>query len=78
MSEFSDEYNLERVYDEQIAPLMEKIIEVCKKEGLPMFATFYYQDDSDGRNAATTIVPRGETNGHNHKRMLYLAGFRDE
>lgn len=30
----------EKVYDEQIAPLMAKIIEICKTEGIPMFADF--------------------------------------
>ena len=34
--------NKEQIYDEQIAPLMTKIIEISKKEGIPMFALFQY------------------------------------
>jgi hypothetical protein len=32
--------NNEQVYDEQIAPLMKQIIEICKREKMPMFADF--------------------------------------
>jgi hypothetical protein len=31
---------LERIYDDEISPLMAQIIAVCKREHLPMFATF--------------------------------------
>jgi hypothetical protein len=37
--------DLEKVYDEEISPLMTKIIEVCNREKIPMFAEFQYADD---------------------------------
>ena len=35
----------EEVYDKQIAPLMTKIIEICKKHKLPVFASFEYDKE---------------------------------
>lgn len=40
-----ESFDLESVYDEQIAPLMTKIIEICHAHKLPMFATFLYLND---------------------------------
>ena len=36
--------NKEKVYDEQIAPLMSQIIQICKDNDIPMFADFQYSD----------------------------------
>lgn len=36
--------NKEKIYDEQIAPLMAKIIEICSAEQIPMFAEFQYAE----------------------------------
>jgi hypothetical protein len=57
--------NKEKIYDEQIAPLMAKIIEICKNEHIPMFAEFQYADldfcttciypDVDKRNVTTKL-----------------------
>jgi hypothetical protein len=57
--------NKEKIYDEQIAPLMAKIIEICKAEDIPMFAEFQYSDSDfcqsyiypevDGRNFTTKL-----------------------
>lgn len=57
--------NKERVYDEQIAPLMAQIIKICKKEQIPMFADFQYSDKDfcttciyppvEGRNVTTKL-----------------------
>lgn len=40
-------FDLERVYDKKIAPLMTKIIDICKEHKLPMFATFLCMNDPD-------------------------------
>lgn len=55
----------EQIYDEQIAPLIVKIVEICKVEQIPMFAEFQYGDlnfcttciypDVDGRNITTKL-----------------------
>ena len=44
------DFNLEHVYDEQIAPLMSQIIDICKAHELPMFATFLYANDSESED----------------------------
>ena len=36
----------ETIYDEQIAPLMTQLLEICQREGVPMFASFQYSEDS--------------------------------
>ncbi len=48
-------FDLEAVYDEQIAPLMTQIIEICKRHSLPMAATFEYAND----DFCTTTIPYG-------------------
>jgi hypothetical protein len=35
----------EKIYDEQIFPKMKEILEICKKENIPMIAEFQYSDD---------------------------------
>lgn len=50
-------FDLESVYDEQIAPLMTQIIAVCKEHHLPMFATFLYRSDGDDCEYCTTNLP---------------------
>ena len=41
----------EEVYDEEIAPLMTKIIEICRTKGIPMFADFQLTSE-DADNSA--------------------------
>ena len=43
----------EKIYDEQISPLMAQIIEICKKHKIPMLATFIYKQDG----FCTTSMP---------------------
>lgn len=38
----SDMEDKETIYDEQIAPLMTQLLEVCQREGIPMFSSFQY------------------------------------
>jgi len=40
-------FNLEAIYDAEIAPLMSKIIDICKEHKLPVFATFLYANDPE-------------------------------
>lgn len=49
-------FDLESVYDSEIAPLMTKIIEICKTHEMPMLATFLYQDtEEEGPGVCTTF-----------------------
>jgi len=45
--------DLEKVYDEEIAPLMEKIIAICKEHKLPVFATFEFAPSE----FCSTLIP---------------------
>ena len=36
--------NKEKIYDEEISPLMNKIIEICNDKEIPFFATFEFND----------------------------------
>ena len=51
-------FDLEHVYDEQIAPLMNEIIAICKEHQLPMLASFAYRRDENGEyDCCTTSIP---------------------
>lgn len=39
--------NKEKLYDEQIAPLVAQIIEICQKNGVAMIASFAIPNDED-------------------------------
>ena len=48
----------EKVYDEQIAPLMEQIIAIAKRERIPTFATFQIDPGTDeDPMLCTTRIP---------------------
>lgn len=47
----------EAIYDEQIFPLMKKIIAICKREQIPVFAEFQYNDTDFSK---TLIAPNVE------------------
>lgn len=45
----------EKIYDEQISPLMKQIIQICKANDIPVFAEFQYGDcDFVKTNVSTT------------------------
>lgn len=49
----------EAIYDEQIAPLMTQIINICRKNRIPMLATFQYGNDEEAGSDdfCTTRIP---------------------
>lgn len=49
-------YDLENLYDEQINPLMAKIIGICKEHKLPMFATFQFRASGDDEAWSETPI----------------------
>jgi len=49
--------NKEQIYDQQIAPLMTQIIEICQKNGIAMIASFDITTDVDGNLTCTTCLP---------------------
>jgi hypothetical protein len=40
-------YDKEKIYDEEIAPLLKKILEICKRENLGMAAQFYLKQERE-------------------------------
>ena len=40
-------FDLEDVYDNEISPLMLKIIKICKDNKMPMLCTFVYENDKE-------------------------------
>jgi hypothetical protein len=60
----------EKVYDEQIAPLMERIIAVCEEHGLPMIAEFEYAEE---HNCLTAIIPENASN--RMRNLAYIHSF---
>ncbi len=50
-------FDLEAVYDSEIAPLMTQIIAICKKHSMPMFASFAFANtEEEGWNYCTTYL----------------------
>lgn len=47
-----DTFDLESIYNDQIAPLMDQIIAICKTHKMPIAATFEYATD----NHCTTAI----------------------
>lgn len=48
--------NREQVYDEKIAPLMTRIIDVCKQHEIPCVASFHLPTVEDNGLRCTSIV----------------------
>ena len=50
-------FNKEDVYDNEISPLMKKIIAICKEHEIPVIASFAYENDEEnGIGCATTNI----------------------
>lgn len=49
-------YDLEQVYDDEIGPLMDQVIKICEKHGMPMLATFAYRRAEDGDDYCTSSI----------------------
>lgn len=58
-------FDLEKVYDEQVAPLMAQVIQICHDNELPFVADFLYKnDEEDGEQYCTSgFIPAVKTHG---------------
>jgi hypothetical protein len=56
MTQELETFDLEAVYDAEIAPLMAQILDVCKRHRMPMFATFIYRDTEDSADLCTSML----------------------
>jgi hypothetical protein len=59
--------NKEQVYDDQISPLMQQIIGICKDQGIAMMASFDIAHDGEGPNGedcsglvCSSLLPDGD------------------
>lgn len=54
-------FDKERVYDEQIAPLVSQIIEICHANDMPfILSTCYGWNEDDGFQLCSTVLPAKE------------------
>ncbi len=58
-----EDYDLEKVYDEKIYPLMAEVLKICKENNLPMFASFAYRHSQEDENetsfcTSTLLFPK--------------------
>lgn len=73
MTEATKHYDLEGVYDAEIAPLMTKIIEICEREKMPMVASFAYRAHESGTDRCTSHLhwpERREQDYHDAVRII--------
>lgn len=58
MSEVETEiFNIEDVYDKEIAPLMKQVIKICKENKMPMIASFMIENHEEkGHMQCTTLL----------------------
>jgi hypothetical protein len=50
-------YNKEDVYDDEISPLVQKIIEICKENKIPAIMSFAYAaNEEEGTGCCTTLL----------------------
>ena len=52
-------FDLEKLYDEKISPLISQVIEICKDNNVPMFFSACYKNDPnnpDGEMFCTTAI----------------------
>ena len=54
-------FNKEDVYDNQISPLMQQIIDICNAHQIPMLASFTYENcESKGTGRCVTLLNKFE------------------
>lgn len=73
----SDKPNKEQAYDNEVAPLMDKVIAICRREGISMICHFELPVPSEPDLRCTTKLPDG--NGHTShiiQRMLAATRFK--
>jgi len=50
-------FNKEDIYDNEISPLMQQIIEICNKHKMPMIASVTYENNEElGPGRCTTLL----------------------
>ncbi len=50
-------HRTEQVYDDEMAPLIARLIDIAKREGIPLFVTAGMLDDDGDTMGCTTCIP---------------------
>lgn len=53
---FPQNYDLEKVFDEMIHPLLKTVVNICKEYSIPMVTTFQYKNTESQIMLCTSIV----------------------
>lgn len=51
-----EDFDVEKVLDEQISPLMKQVLEICKEHKIPMVSSFCYRSNGDGLDFSTSLI----------------------
>ena len=54
----------EQVYDEEISPLMTRIIAICQNEGIAMLASYHIPNEEDDQLMCSTHLENGDGDFH--------------
>ena len=75
MTMTQENFDLEKVYDEQIFPLMAQIIAICREHRMPLLASFLYRVTGEGddqeQSFCTTVL--NERLGERHSEEIARA-----
>ncbi|WP_127833980.1 hypothetical protein [Pantoea dispersa] len=52
-------FDLENVYDEQISPLVQQIIDICNENQIPMVCSFAYKNDAENGGSFCSTALNG-------------------
>ena len=56
MNEQTPQLNQEKIYDDKIFPLMQKIMEICEEHKIPMIASFVIPNQYDPHLVCTSLL----------------------
>ncbi len=72
------EYDLEAVYDAEIAPLMTQIIAICERVNMPVVASFSYRRDAAGEyDLCSTAIGSTDRTPPTFQRIVVLLVGQD-
>lgn len=57
-----EQYDLEAVYDNQIAPLVAELIKICQEHNMPMLASFAFRGCNNGGHDCCTTALLSDVN----------------
>ena len=64
----------EKIYDDQINPLMAQIIAICHEHKIAMFSSFKIPKEGDPNLACTSCTPDEKGTPAHHRRCMEIVG----